>query len=200
MSDVLVLNAAYQPVGVIPWQQAVTKMYSRKASERVEVVSSYADRVIRTATASMPMPSVVRHIKFTHHKSKGIKFSRDNIWARDRGRCQYCGQQVPRGGQNGYTYDHVIPKSVWKKQKLKGSPTNWENIVACCSLCNAKKANRTPEEAKMYLRAPDGKRYDKPVKPSFLPTEFKKNARWLPGMPEEWKIFFNSQYWHGDGQ
>jgi 5-methylcytosine-specific restriction endonuclease McrA len=200
MSDVLVLNAAYQPVSVIPWQTAITKMYSQKSSERVEIVLSYAERVIRTATASMPMPSVVRHVKFTRPKSKGIKFSRDNVWARDRGRCQYCGIQVPRGGTNGYTYDHVIPKSVWKKQGLKGSPTNWENIVAACSLCNAKKSNRTPDEAKMRLRATDGKYYDKPIKPTHLPEAFKKNSRWLPGMPEEWKAFFNNQYWHGDGQ
>lgn len=188
MSDVLVLNAAYQPVGVIPWQTAITKMYSHKSEERVEIVSSYSDRVIRTATASMPMPSVVRHVKFMRHKNKGIKLSRDNVWARDRGRCQYCNIQVPR---DRYTYDHVLPRSTWKKMKLPGSPTTWENIVACCSPCNAKKANRTPEEAKMKLLS-------KPVKPVSLPVEFKHKVRWNHAMPEEWKLFFNSQYWFGD--
>jgi 5-methylcytosine-specific restriction endonuclease McrA len=165
-------------------------MYSNEAAKRVEVVSSYSDRFIRTATASMPMPSVVRHIKFTRSKSKAIKFSRDNVWARDRGRCQYCGQQVQR---NAYTYDHVIPKSKWLSLGHKGSPTKWENIVAACSLCNSKKANRTPDEARMKLLS-------KPIRPTHLPEAFKKNSRWLPGMPEEWKVFFNSQYWHGDGQ
>lgn len=183
MSDVLVLNAAYQPVGLVSWRDAVTKMYSERSEDRVEVVTTYSNRVIRTATTSMPMPSVVRHIRFNKIKKNGIKFSRDNVWARDRGRCQYCGQQVPR---NSYTYDHVIPKS-------RGGKTSWENIVTACSLCNARKSNRTPQEANMRLLS-------KPVKPDALPEGFRRNMTWSPAMPEEWKTFFGIEYWIGDAK
>jgi hypothetical protein len=183
--DVLVLNAAYQPVSIVSWRSAVTKMYSAEAHKRVEIVSSYADRYIKLAQGQMPMPSVVRHIKFNYKKNKGIKFSRDNVWARDRGRCQYCGIQVPR---DEYTYDHVIPKSKWAPRP--GSPTIWTNIVAACTVCNGRKGSMTVQEAKMKLLA-------QPVVPVSLPSGFSKVMRWHRGMPEDWKMWFGAQYFHG---
>lgn len=159
----------------------MTKLYAEKADERVEIVSTYAERVIRSAHAEHPMPSVVRHVKFIKHKSKGIKFSRDNIWARDKGRCQYCAIQVPR---ESYTYDHVHPKS-------RGGKTTWDNIVTCCSNCNGRKSGRTPTEAKMKLLSI-------PHRPDHLPAEFKRGLRFKKGMPEEWRSWFTGeQYWHG---
>jgi 5-methylcytosine-specific restriction endonuclease McrA len=63
---------------------------------------------------------------------------------RDRYTCQYC-QQVLNTGD--LTLDHVIPRS-------RGGETTWENLVACCNLCNNKKGNRTPDEAGMKLLRP----------------------------------------------
>lgn len=177
--DTLILNAAYQPINVANWQDVMIKLYSANANERVEIVATYKDRTIRSAHAEHPMPSVVRHIKFRQQKKKGIKFSRDNVWARDRGRCQYCGMQVPR---NTYTYDHVMPKS-------RGGKTSWENIVTACAECNGRKRDQTPVEAKMKLRSI-------PMKPEFLPDEFKNEIRFKKGMPEEWAVWFGG-YWHG---
>lgn len=179
--DVLVLNAAYQPVNIVSWKDAFIKLYAEKATERVEIVSTYKNRVVRSASVSHPMPSVVRHVKFRHMKQKAIKFSRDNIWARDRGRCAYCAMQVPR---HTYTYDHVVPKS-------KGGKTTWENIVVACAGCNGRKRDRTPAEAGMKLRTV-------PVRPHSLPDEFKNSLRYREGMPEEWKIWFGQEYWIGE--
>jgi 5-methylcytosine-specific restriction endonuclease McrA len=53
---------------------------------------------------------------------------------RDKFRCVYC------GSQRHLTIDHVIPKS-------KGGQNTWSNMVTCCSKCNSKKGDRTPEEA-----------------------------------------------------
>lgn len=178
--DVLVLNAAYQPVNIVSWKDAFIKLYAEKAIERVEIVSCYKDRVVHSASVAHPMPSVVRHVKFRQMKKKGIKFSRDNIWARDHGKCQYCGQQV---GRSTYTYDHVNPKS-------KGGKTVWENIVVACALCNGRKRDRTPEQANMRLKI-------QPFKPNSLPDEFKNTLRFREGMPEEWKVWFGAEYWHG---
>lgn len=176
--DVLVLNAAYQPVNIVTWKDAFIKLYSEKASERVEIVSTYKDRVVRSANAEHPMPSVVRHVKYLKTKKKGIKFSRDNIWARDHGQCQYCGVQVSR---HSYTYDHVQPKS-------RGGKTTWENIVTACVPCNMKKRDRTPAEAGMKL-------LKKPVKPETLPEEFKGGLRFKDWMPDDWKPWFGAEYW-----
>lgn len=178
--DVLILNAAYQPLSIIPWQDAIIKLHSEQASERVEIVSTYPDRFIRSAHAQHAMPSVVRHVRYRQGKKRAIKFSRDNIWARDRGRCQYCGVQVPR---HSYTYDHVIPKA-------KGGKTAWENIVCACARCNGMKRDMSLAESRMKLRT-------MPVKPEYLPDEFKNTLRWRPGMPEDWKVWFGADYWHG---
>ena len=35
--------------------------------------------------------------------------------------------------------------------RSRGGPTSWENVVACCKSCNAKKRDRTPDEARMHL-------------------------------------------------
>jgi hypothetical protein len=88
--------------------------------------------------------------------------------------------QVPR---HSYTYDHVLPKS-------RGGKTNWENIVTACGPCNGRKKNMTPSEAGMKLRV-------KPHKPDYLPDEFKGGLRWRKSMPEDWKVWFKAEYWHG---
>jgi 5-methylcytosine-specific restriction endonuclease McrA len=67
-----------------------------------------------------------------------ITFSRLNIYTRDRFSCQYCGARFRR---EDLTFDHVVPRSA-------GGRTSWENIVTACVPCNARKANRTPREAK----------------------------------------------------
>jgi len=64
-------------------------------------------------------------------------------------RCAYCGRHVTELGlDEGLTRDHVQPLS-------RGGEDTWDNVVAACSTCNARKANRTPEEAHLpLLRGP----------------------------------------------
>lgn len=40
--------------------------------------------------------------------------------------------------------EHIVPAS-------RGGPYAWMNLVTACAACNARKANRTPEEADMPL-------------------------------------------------
>ncbi len=63
------------------------------------------------------------------------------IYARDEGRCAYCGKLVAMAGA---TVDHVLPLS-------QGGHTTWENLVNCCPRCNQRKGDRTPEQAHMRL-------------------------------------------------
>ena len=72
---------------------------------------------------------------------KEVKFTRHNIFERDKNTCQYCGRVFDRKDLN---LDHVIPRD-------RGGPTTWENIVCSCIECNTQKANRTPQEAGMHL-------------------------------------------------
>ena len=175
MSDCLVLSFAYQPVTRVNWTKAITWVLSG----RVEVLEEYEDRVIRSPNQVFPMPSVIRFVrKVAGFFRRGAKFNRKNIWTRDKGRCQFCGDHVSLAE---FTFDHVIPRN-------QGGKTCWENIVVCCPGCNVAKRDRTPAQARMRLLS-------QPVRPKSLPGE---NMVFLGGMPDSWKSYLASvAYWDG---
>lgn len=175
--ETLVLNPGYEPIARVPWQRAVTLLFLGK----VEVVDEY-DRDIRSVTVVFKMPSVVRLFRALRGARKAIRFSRENVYARDTGKCQYCGVGVAR---NELTYDHVVPRAL-------GGKTTWENIVTACISCNQKKGGRTPEQATMKLRSI-------PVKPKRLPEAFRVSFTFRQGMPESWRAFLRDfSYWNGE--
>ena len=150
MELTLLLNASYEPLRVVNWKRAITLLWQGK----VEVLEVY-DRDIRGFTISIKLPSVIRllrlvKLKEAHHT---VRFSRANIFSRDKYRCQYCGQ---KDRMEDLTFDHVIPIS-------RGGHKAWENIVTACIKCNNRKSGRTPEEARMRLIRP-------PLKPRWSPT------------------------------
>lgn len=63
------------------------------------------------------------------------------LFRRDHHLCAYCGGEFSPGD---LTRDHVHPRS-------RGGTNAWENSVTACKSCNMRKANKTPEEAKMQL-------------------------------------------------
>jgi len=150
MERTLLLNATFEPLKIISWQRAITLLTQGK----VEVIDFY-DREIRGVTISFKLPSILRLLKLVKVKraSREVRFSRANIYQRDKYTCQYCG-----AGYNAeeLTFDHVIPL-------VQGGETTWENIVTACLMCNNKKGGRTPREAKMRL-------IRRPVKPPWMPV------------------------------
>lgn len=175
--DTLVLDPSWLPVGRVSWQRAVTLLFQGK----IEVVEEYEDKEIKSVTFAIKMPSVVRFLRAIRGRKRAVKFSRENVYARDRGRCQYCNQPVPR---HETTYDHVTPRAL-------GGQTTWENIVIACMPCNQKKGGRTPQQAGMKLLST-------PVKPKKLP-EMRVTVMWRKGMPESWKTWIRDYaYWNGE--
>ena len=147
-SRTLVLTQGYEPLKVISWQRAITLLSLGK----IEVIEEY-DRELRSTSLVIKCPAVVRLLNaFKRHK-KPVKFSRVNIFARDKYKCQYCGE---KGTLQALTYDHVRPKS-------QGGKTVWTNIVTSCTDCNSKKRNRTPEQAGLRLRG-------NPTQPRWVPS------------------------------
>lgn len=176
--DTLVLNATWQPVARIPWQRAITLLFLGK----VEIIEEYEDKKIRSVSFEVKMPSVVRFLRLLKGRRKAvIRFSRQNVFARDNGQCQYCGKKVKRPEA---TYDHVIPRS-------QGGGTHWENIVIACVPCNQRKGGRTPEQARMKLATI-------PVRPKRLPDTFQLTFVFQKGMPSTWANWLRDMtYWHG---
>jgi len=175
--ETLVLNMGYEPVARVPWQRAVTLLFMGK----VEVVEEY-DHEVRAVTFAIKMPSVVRFLRMLRGKQKAVKFSRQNVYARDGGRCQYCSRKVTRPEA---TYDHVTPRA-------QGGRTTWENIVIACVPCNQVKGGRTPIQARMKLLTV-------PVKPKKLPDTMSFTIIFQPGMPATWRAWLRDMaYWNAE--
>lgn len=145
----LLLSQSYEPIRAISWKRALRLLTLGK----VEVLEQY-DGFARSATITIKIPAVVRLLRAYRHVRRKVKFSRANIYARDRYTCQYCGKKKIRLAD--LTFDHVIPRK-------SGGKTTWENIVACCESCNLKKGGRTPREAGMRLLSV-------PVQPKWIPA------------------------------
>jgi 5-methylcytosine-specific restriction endonuclease McrA len=167
----LVLNADFRPLSYYPlslwsWQDAIKAVFM----DRVNIVSHY-DKVVRSPSFEMQLPSVVS-LKTYIKPSRQPAFTRFNVFLRDRFSCQYC------GSREDLTFDHVIPRS-------KGGTTTWENVVAACSPCNLRKADRMPSEAEMWPRTA-------PFQPSV--TDLHRNGRLFPPnyLHESWMDYL---YW-----
>jgi len=136
MQWTLLLNSTFEPLKVVTWKKAIIMVML----EKVEVLEEY-ERIIRGVTLALRLPAVIRLNHFVKRRTPIVKFSRQNLYVRDKGKCQYCGALFE---PKELTYDHVIPRS-------KGGQTEWTNVVTCCTACNLKKGGRTPEEAGMSL-------------------------------------------------
>ena len=137
MSSVLVLNATYEPLNVIPLRRAILLLLKEKA----EVVEATRER-LRAERLDLEVPSVIRLVTYVPVPPRlPLPVSRRTVLARDNYTCQYCGAQP---GKTQLTIDHVVPRS-------KGGGTTWDNVVAACGPCNRRKGNRTPEQANMLL-------------------------------------------------
>lgn len=167
----LVLNADFRPLSwyplsLWPWQEAIKAV----CLDRVQILAEY-EQVVRSQRAEIRIPSVVVLKEFVKPQ-KRVAFTRFNLFLRDEFCCQYC------GARGDLTFDHVLPRS-------KGGITSWENVVAACSPCNLKKANKTLKQVGMQLKRP-------PRAPS--PAEMHSHGRRFPPnhLHESWLDYL---YW-----
>lgn len=138
MNHVLVLNATYEPLSVVPLRRAVLLLLKEKA-EIVEAAQAW----LRSERSQLPVPLVIRLVCYVRLPRRlSLPISRRTVLARDHYTCQYCGEQP---GRTQLTIDHVIPRS-------RGGETCWENVVTACGPCNRRKGSRTPDEAHMPVR------------------------------------------------
>lgn len=164
MFTTLVLDSTYQPISAVHYTRALAYLSRDKA----EVLENYDHQVHPDWQA----PAVVRLTHWVDAKKHRVKFSRQNVLARDNWKCAYCSARKPT---YQLTFDHVVPRS-------KGGKTEWENIVMACKECNAKKADKTLEQAGMKLRRP-------PYRPTWLPT-FNMTLHQISNVPPEWRDYW----------
>jgi 5-methylcytosine-specific restriction endonuclease McrA len=166
---VLLLDSTYEPLRIISWMKAMSLIVAGNA----EVLEEDDNSVIRSVKVTYKMPCVIRQLSKFKRK-RDTKFSRLNLYLRDRWTCQYCGDKKLT---KELTFDHVIPKN-------QGGLTNWINIVAACRSCNNNKADRTPEEAGMRL-------LNQPFKPVWLPAQVVIRQT---NIPDKWMNYLDEKY------
>jgi 5-methylcytosine-specific restriction endonuclease McrA len=169
VSDTLVLNADGLPVSLLPistisWQEAIKYMCLDKA----DVLLWHENWIVHSATWETPVPSVIMLREYMKSKTT-VRFSRANVYLRDNGQCQYCGDRVERKES---TLDHVHPIS-------KGGKTTWENTVTACGPCNADKADKTHTHKPKI----------KPYKPDYYELVSKRKKQPFNVRYEDWLQF-----------
>lgn len=192
-SPVLVLNRLWQAVNVCTARRALTLLFEGRAEVVYEGPTGQfqtfdfdswqsfteqqdASDLVRTVSFRIGIPRVILLAVFDRFPKKEVKFTRHNIFERDKNTCQYCGKSFDR---NDLNLDHVVPRD-------RGGPTSWENIVCSCIPCNTRKANRTPREALMHL-------IRQPTRPKwrpFMQVNLRTNGH------ESWKHFLDVAYWN----
>ena len=192
-SQVLVLNRLWQAVNICSARRAFSLVYAGHAEivssddannfsthdfESWRDLSSNAPEheVVTTISFKIRIPRVIVLLVFDRLPKKEVKFTRHNIFERDKNICQYCGLTYDRKDLN---LDHVIPRD-------RGGPTTWENIVCSCIACNTQKANRTPSEAGMHL-------IRKPKRPKWRPFV---QVNFGFQHHDSWKHFLDLAYWN----
>ncbi|WP_222618734.1 HNH endonuclease [Nakamurella sp. PAMC28650] len=127
---VLLLNATHEPLAVLNGRRAVVLMLAGKAECLVERA---AGEKVHSPTFCLSVPAVLRLNRFVRVPyAPTAAITRAGVLRRDRRRCAYC-------RSSGDTIDHVVPRS-------RGGSHSWENCVACCTKCNARKADRLLSE------------------------------------------------------
>src|ERR1700716_4418548 len=135
-TPVLVLNASYEPINICGARRALVLVLKGVARTEEE-----QGAVLHAARMRIAMPSVIRLLEYRRIPHQTRALSRKNILLRDRNSCQYCSVVLTAGE---LTLDHVIPRS-------RGGLSTWENLVACCHLCNRTKGNQLLVETSMKL-------------------------------------------------
>ncbi len=192
-TKVLVLNRSYFPVHITSVRRAFSLLYQgiAKAVDQHYRTFDYEswsalsatvhDETIGLIGRAIRVPRVILLVSYDRVPRRQVRFSRFNVFARDKNTCQYCGRRFSRSELN---LDHVIPRS-------QGGLSTWANIVCSCFRCNRVKGGRRPEEAGMRL-------IKKPVQPEWTPFTletftFKRYQEWLPFLNEVDAAYWNTE-------
>lgn len=109
--------------------------------EWVKLPIRECDFEIHTSKMVIRVPTIIASSKYSDIPMKRFRPTKNNIWVRDNGICQYSGKKLKPEEAN---IDHPFPKS-------RGGLNTWENMVLCHKEINSKKGSRTPEEAGLKL-------------------------------------------------
>jgi 5-methylcytosine-specific restriction endonuclease McrA len=129
------------------------------------------DLTIKSPNRSVRVPTVLICTNFNKMPVKHFrgKPSKDAIYKRDNGICQYTGKKIDK---TLATVDHILPKS-------RGGQDTWTNLVLCSKDVNLKKGNSLNSDIGLKL-------LKNPAAPSPIPMSAlireARHADWMPFM------------------
>lgn len=166
-SPVLVLNRLWQPIHTCAARRALklvcighAQIVQTEGEARYQThdFGSWMEfsavvvegEMIHSICLALRVPKIIVLSYYDRLPRKEVKFTRHNVFLRDKYTCQYCGNPFAERELN---LDHVLPRD-------KGGKTTWENIVTSCIRCNTRKANKHAHEVNMKLmRTPSTPRW-----------------------------------------
>lgn len=187
----LVLNKSYVPIHITTIKRSICIVFKglgKFVDEQYQLYDFQSwselsahehDDKIHLTDKAIRVPRIILLQGYDKMPRREVRFSRENVFVRDKSTCQYCGRKLKR---NKLNLDHVIPAS-------QGGGSNWQNIVVSCIPCNSSKGGRTPQQAGMKL-------LHRPVEPKF--------SLFMHVSPKEklfdaWKVYMNPvdyAYWN----
>lgn len=181
----LVLNKSWSPVSICTTKKAIAKtMLGLAHILDPETYTLYnfedwmtlpvreGEKVIRTSRTEIRVPEIIVLSEYERLPKREVKLTRRNLLIRDNYTCQYTGRRI---SMDTGTIDHVVPRS-------RGGASTWENLVMCCLEVNAKKADRTPDEAGLKL-------LKKPERPKWSPVYARFARLASSNVPLSWTQF-----------
>jgi len=178
---VLVLNIDNTPFDIWNWQKTMTKLFGNSVNPIYNSDGTIIkhDKVIRDGKGNhYDLPAIVVLKEYIGTHNQMAPYTKMNIYARDKGMCQYCGKET---NPSNRSIDHVIPRAHWNPRRYTFKLSSFENVVTCCRSCNLKKRNRTPQQASMQLICKPGK--------ITRAQAYKNKLSMLTHMPELWKPY-----------
>jgi len=97
--------------------------------------------VVTTISFKIQIPRVIVLLVFDRLPKKEVKFTRHNVFERDKNTCQYCGELFDRSDLNSGSHRAARP---WRDHDLG-------KRGLLLHPCNTRKGNRLPREAHMSL-------------------------------------------------
>ncbi|HEY1129698.1 MAG TPA: HNH endonuclease [Roseateles sp.] len=147
MHDVLQLDITGLPQAWISVEQAATLVATDaivwSAGERPLAVLRGGINIASGRQSVLEVPPIValRGSSRLNLFDIAPAYSKGKVIKRDRNTCAYCSEHLDA---RLLTVDHIVPAS-------RGGRLTWMNTVAACRACNSRKADRTPDEARMPL-------------------------------------------------
>jgi hypothetical protein len=134
-SNVLVLNRSYLPIHVTSVRRAFTLIYRDVARAVDEEYQTFdfeqwhrvdGEPAIGTAKGPIRVPRVILLVTYDRIPKRQIRYSRVNIFTRDKHTCQYCGARPPRSNRRkgGRT-----PQQARLRLRRKPSRPRWTPMV-----------------------------------------------------------------------